>query len=74
MINEVNNHSLIPSTDVIQLSLTVKMTNNVQVVETSVTVNNSSTSTKINRMIMLIAYLCVDNCYNLYTSNEIKPE
>ena len=37
----VNNQSLIPSTDVKQLTLTLKMTT-AQVVETSVTINNSS--------------------------------
>ena len=40
MLNQVNNQSLIPSTDVIQLTLTLKMTT-AQVVETSITVNNS---------------------------------
>ena len=38
---EYNNQSIIPSTDVIQLTLTLKMTT-AQVVETSVTVNNNS--------------------------------
>ena len=38
---KINNHSLRPSTDVIQLTLTLKMTT-AQVVETSVTVNNNS--------------------------------
>ena len=37
----MNNQSLIPSTDVIQLTLTPKMTT-AEVVETSVTVNNTS--------------------------------
>ena len=37
---QVNNQNLIPSTDVIQLTLTLKMTT-AQVVKTSVTVNNS---------------------------------
>ena len=41
MTNQINNQSIIPSTDVIQLSLTLKMTT-AQVVETSVTVNNNS--------------------------------
>ena len=41
MTNEVNNQTLIPSTNVIQLTLTLKMTT-AQVVETSVTVNNNS--------------------------------
>ena len=41
MTNQTNNQSIIPSTDVIQLSLTLKMTT-AQVVETSVTVNNNS--------------------------------
>ena len=36
----INNQSIIPSTDVIQLTLTLKMTT-AQVVETSVIVNNS---------------------------------
>ena len=36
-----NDQSIIPSTDVIQLTLTLKMTT-AQVVETSVTVNNNS--------------------------------
>ena len=40
MTNQVNNQSFIPSTDVIQLTFTLKMTT-AQVVETSVTVNNS---------------------------------
>ena len=39
--NQVNNQRLTPSTDVIQLTLTLKMTT-AQVVETSVTVNNNS--------------------------------
>ena len=37
----MNNQGIIPSTDVIQLTLTLKMTT-AQVVETSVTVNNNS--------------------------------
>ena len=37
----INNQSIIPSTDVIQLTLTLKMTT-ARVVETSVTVNNNS--------------------------------
>ena len=37
----INNQSIIPSTDVTQLTLTLKMTT-AQVVETSVTVNNNS--------------------------------
>ena len=41
MTNQINNQSVIPSTDVIQLTLTLKMTT-AQVVETSVTVNNNS--------------------------------
>ena len=41
MINQVNNQSLIPSNDVIQLTLTLKMIT-AQVVETSVTANNIS--------------------------------
>ena len=41
LTNQVNNQSLIPSTDEIQLSLTLKMTT-AQVVETSVTVKNNS--------------------------------
>ena len=39
--NQINNQSIIPSTDVIQLTLTLKMTT-AQVLETSVTVNNNS--------------------------------
>ena len=41
MTNQINNQSTIPSTDVIQLTLTLKMTT-AQVVETLVTVNNNS--------------------------------
>ena len=41
MTNQVNNQSLIASTDVIQITLTLKMTS-AQVVKTSVTVNNNS--------------------------------
>ena len=41
MTNLANDQSLIPSTDVIQLTLTLRMTN-AQVVNTSVTFNNNS--------------------------------
>ena len=41
MTNQVNNLSLIPSTDVIQINWTLTMTT-AQVVETSVTLNNNS--------------------------------
>ena len=41
MTNQINNQSIIPSTNVMQLTLTLKMTT-AQVVETSVTVNNNS--------------------------------
>ena len=41
LTNHVNNQRLIPSTDVIQLTLTLTMTTE-EVVETSVTVNNNS--------------------------------
>ena len=41
MTSQVNNWSIIPSTEVIQLTLTLKMTT-AQVVEMSVTVNNNS--------------------------------
>ena len=43
LTNQVNIPSLIPTTDVIQLTLTLKMTT-AQVVETSVTVNNNNNS------------------------------
>ena len=43
LTKQVNNQSLIPSTDVIRLTLTLKMTN-ARVVETSVTVNNNGPS------------------------------
>ena len=41
--NNIHNQSIIPSTDVIQLTLTLNMTT-ARVVETSVTVNNNSFS------------------------------
>ena len=41
LTNQINNQSIIQSTDVIRLTLTLKMTT-AQVVETSVTVNNNS--------------------------------
>ena len=41
MTNQINNQSIIPSTEVIQLTLTLKMTT-AQVVEMSVTVNVNS--------------------------------
>ena len=41
MTNQINNQSIIPSTDVIQVTLTLKMTTP-QVDETSVTVNKNS--------------------------------
>ena len=40
MTNQTNNQGIIPSTDVKQLTLTLKVTT-AQVVETSVTVNNN---------------------------------
>ena len=47
--NHVNDESLIPSTDVIQLTLNLKMTT-AQVVERSVTVNkNSPTQDKVHK-------------------------
>ena len=52
MTNQVNNQSLIPSTDVIQLTLTLKMTTT-QVVETSVAVNNNSPIQDLTRTITL---------------------
>ena len=41
MTNQIDNQSIIPSTDVIELTLTLKMTT-AQVVERSVTVNNNT--------------------------------
>ena len=41
LINQINNQSIIPSTDVMQLTLTLKMTT-AQVVETSFTVKNNN--------------------------------
>ena len=41
MTNQANNQIIIPSTDVIQLTLTLKVTT-AQIVETPVTVNNNS--------------------------------
>ena len=41
MTNQVNNQRLIPSTDMIQITLTLQMTT-AQVVKTSVTVNKNS--------------------------------
>ena len=41
MTNQINNQSIIQTTDVMQHTLTLKMTT-AQVVETSVTVNNNS--------------------------------
>ena len=41
MTNQINNQSIIPSTEVIQLTWTLKMTT-AQVVETSFTVNKNS--------------------------------
>ena len=48
MTNQINNQSIIPSTDLIQLTLTLKMTT-AQVVETSVTVNNSPIQDYVHR-------------------------
>ena len=53
--------SLIPSTDVIQLTLTLKMTTE-QVVETSVTVNNSP----------IQDYLHSDNILNLLMEHMVS--
>ena len=53
LTNQVNNQSLIPSTDVIQLTLTSKMTTTVQVAETSVAVNNNSSIQDLTRAITL---------------------
>ena len=52
LTNQVNNQSLIPSTDVILLTLTPKMTTT-QVVETSVAVNNNSPIQDLSRTITL---------------------
>ena len=52
LTNQVNNQSLIPSTDVIQLTLTSKMTT-AQVAETSVAVNNNSSIQDLTRAITL---------------------
>ena len=52
LTNQVNNQSLIPSTDVIQLTLTPKMTTT-QVSETSVAVNNNSSIQDLTRAITL---------------------
>ena len=41
LINQINNQSIIPSTDVMQLTLTLKITT-AQVVETSFTVKNNN--------------------------------
>ena len=41
LTNQVNNQSLIPSTDLIQLTLTLKMTT-AQVIETSLIVNDNN--------------------------------
>ena len=41
LTNQINNQSMIASTDVIQLTLTLKMTT-AQIAKTSVTVNNNS--------------------------------
>ena len=41
LTNQINDQSIIPSTDMIQLTLTLKMTT-AQVVKMSVTVNNNS--------------------------------
>ena len=41
MTNQANNQIIIPSTDVIQLTLTLKVTT-AKIVETPVTVNNNS--------------------------------
>ena len=41
LTNQINNQSIIPSTEVIQLTLTLKMTT-AKVVETLVSVNNNS--------------------------------
>ena len=42
MTNQINNQSLIPSTDVTQLTLTLKMDNRTVFVETAVNVKNNS--------------------------------
>ena len=47
LISQVNNHSFIPSTDVIQLTLTLKTTTT-QVVKTAATVNNSPIQHYVN--------------------------
>ena len=47
LTNQVDDHSFIPSTDVIQLTLTLKMATT-QVVKTSATVNNSPIQYYVN--------------------------
>ena len=65
MTNQINNQSIIPSTDVIQLTLSLKMTT-AQVVETSVTVNNTVLfTTKFTQTIKLKLLLKKKHCPKL---------
>ena len=62
MTNQINYQRIIPSTDVIQLTLTLKMTT-AQVVETSVTVNNNSPMQDfVTRTIKLKLLLNLQSC------------
>ena len=61
LTNQVNNQSLVTSTDVIQLTLTLKMTT-AQVVEISVTVDNSPTPTQTIILNLLSLYFIAIAC------------
>ena len=61
LTNQVNNQSLVTSTDMIQLTLTLKMTT-AQVVEISVTVDNSPTPTQTIILNLLSLYFIAIAC------------
>ena len=61
LTNQVNNQSLVASTDVIQLTLTLKMTT-AQVVEISVTVDNSPTPIQMIILNLLSLYFIAIAC------------
>ena len=69
MTNQINNQSLIPSTDLIQLTLTLKMAT-AQVVETPVTVNNNPIRDYVHRDNPAQATNEITPGFKLFTIND----
>ena len=75
MTNQVNNQSVTPSTDEIQLTLTLKMTIT-QVFETSVTVNNNSPIQDCYAHLIIYMLICAipnNKYYYVHPDDQTQP-